>query len=74
MYTEILDRKIFIYSRGERYFKTPKKRRKIFKGKEIHKFFNVWVITDSLNFRKIDTLEYAYPFLPLPIKRAFPPF
>lgn len=59
---------------GEGYFKAPKNQLGDVKGKESNKSFNVWVISDSLNVRKIDTLDYAYPFLPLPVKRVFPPF
>lgn len=74
IYTDILNKKICVYTGGEGYFKAPKSQLGDVKGKESNKSFNVWVISDSLNVRKIDTLDYAYPFLPLPVKRVFPPF
>lgn len=74
IYTDILDKKICVYTGGEGYFKAAKNQRGDVKGKENNKSFNVWVISDSLNVRKIDTLHYANPFLPLPVKRDFPPF
>jgi len=74
IYTDILDKKIHVYTGGESYFKAPKNQLRDVNGKESNKSFNVWVISDSLNVRKIDTLDYAYPFLPLPVKREFPPF
>lgn len=74
MYTKILDKKIFMFSGSERYFRAPKKNPEISKGKEGNKPFNMWVISDSVNLYRVDTLEYAYPFLPLPVKRAFSPF
>ena len=74
IYTDVLDKKIGVYTGGESYFKAPKNQPGALKGKESNKSFKVWLISDSLNVRKIDTLDNAYPFLPLPVKQAFPPF
>lgn len=76
LYTDILDKKICIYTGAEGYFKTQKRQLGDVRGKEnkSNKAFDVWVISDSLNVRKIDTFRQVYPFLPLPVKLEFPLF
>jgi len=74
LFTKVQHKKIHVYTGGEGYIKAPKKgQTEINVKKGSNKSFNVWVISDSLNTRKIDTLDNAYPFLPMPIKRKFPP-
>ena len=76
LYTTIIGKKIYLYQGGERYFKSSKKATKFKKiiG-SASKSFDVWVLSDSLNKRRIDTFEHVYPFLPLPAKREyFSPF
>lgn len=72
LYTEILEKKIYIYTGGEGYFKAPKNRIAYVNEKKYIKSFNLWVVSDSLNVRKIDTLDFAYPFFSLPVKVKFP--
>ncbi|MEJ5962994.1 hypothetical protein [Pedobacter immunditicola] len=73
LYTTIIGKKIYLFTGGERYFRSSKK---VMKTKKIlgsaSKSFDVWVLSDSLNERRIDTFEHVYPFLPLPAKREFP--
>lgn len=73
LYTTITGRRIYLFVGAERYFKSSKK---AMKAKKItdnaSKSFNVWVLSDSLNKRRIDTIEHVYPYLPLPAKREFP--
>ncbi len=73
LYTTITGKKIYLFTGAERYFSPPKK---AMKAKKIintaSKSFNVWVLSDSLNKRRIDTFEHVYPFLPLPAKAEFP--
>lgn len=73
LFTTITGKKIYLFTGGERYFKSSKK---AVKAKKImgnmSKSFDVWVLSDSLNKRRIDTFEHVYPFLPLPAKREFP--
>lgn len=73
LYTSIVGKKIYLFTGGERYFKSSKKaiKAKIQKN-SVSRSFHIWVLSDSLNKRWIDTLEHKYPFLPSPVKREFP--
>ena len=72
LYTTIIGKKIYLFQGGERYFKSSKKATTVKKiiG-SASKSFDVWVLSDSFNKRRIDTFEHVYPFLPLPAKREF---
>lgn len=73
VYTMIAGKKIYLFTGGEHYFKSSKKTIKTKKMMgSMSKSFNVWILSDSLNKRRIDTFEHVYPFLPLPAKREFP--
>ena len=71
-YTEVGGKKISIYTGAENYIRKEKDSSLPARTmKQMEKSYNIWVIIDSMNVRRIDTLGYAYPFLPLPAKVDF---
>lgn len=65
-YTEILNKRIDVFSGVEYFFKQKKQRSILYKKNNTYKEYNLWIITDSLGLKKIDTVPYAYPYLPKP--------
>jgi hypothetical protein len=74
LFTRVQHKKIYVYTGSEGYIKAPRLgQTELNVKKSRNDSFSVWVISDSLNTRKIDTLDNAYPFLPMPIRRKSPP-
>lgn len=72
-YTYILNKKVYVYSGAENYF-SVKNPLIVQEGKnKTDKTFKVWVLSDSVGVKKLDTFNQVYPFFQLPEKRIFKP-
>ena len=72
-YTYVSNKKVYVYSGAENYFSV--KDPLILQGgkNKTDKTFKVWVLSDSLGVKKLDTFNQVYPFFQLPEKRIFKP-
>lgn len=68
-YAKILDKRIDIYSGVEHFFKRRKQQDFVDKKTNLFKDFDLWIITDSLGYKKVEITSFAYPFLPKPSKK-----